>query len=255
MSFAPVFLSADDGEAIGLDLAVGWCDQQFDTRRRFPRALYRGVGFGGSIPFDDIRIPRNLELSAWTGMSFSLSERTPPDPQAPLDEERPAYLFDYGVLGLGGHVQYESSEDLDEQAAVAGAQLRWVDPNRPLLPSTVLTLDLVKPTRSEVRDTLGLAQDVHGRAAVHGYWLVPLPGPLEVEAVAAWFLTFGLQEVLEDRGWDAGPFLSGELGVAVDRRLGPLVLETLFVGYAWGHRPTAGDETKAWTVGAALGGG
>jgi hypothetical protein len=252
VAVAPGVVGTGDGEALAADVTVAWCAQDFDTRRRFPRAFYRGVGIDGVVLFDDLRVPPNLQLSAFAGLSVSLSERAPPDPDAPLDEAE-SYRFDRGVLGVGGRVQYEASEDLDEQALVAGAQLRWVDANRPWFPSTVVALDVVRPTSSEVRELVGLDDDVHGRASVRGYWLLPLPGPLELEAEGAWFWTFGLDRALEERGWDSGPFLAGEVAAAVGRSLGPAVLEEVFVGYAWGQRPTAGDREEAWTVGVQLG--
>lgn len=252
LALSPGAVRTGDGEAAAVDVAVAWCRQTFDTRRRFPRAFHRGLGFDGTVVFDDLRVPPDLQLSAFAGLSIQLTERAQPDRDAPLDEAE-SYRFDHGILGMGGRVQFEASEDLDERAFVAGAQVRWVDVNRPWLPSTVIALDLVRPTSSEVRDLLELENDVHGRASMHGYWLIPLPGPLELEATGAHFWAFGLAELLEEQGWDDGPYLAGEVGVAVDWPLGPLSLEEVFVGYAWGQRPTAGDKEEAWTLGLQLG--
>jgi hypothetical protein len=41
--------------------------------------------------------------------------------------------------------------------------------------------------------------------------------------------------------------------LGIDRAVGRMLIESIFVGYAHGRRPTAGEETRAWSVGVALG--
>lgn len=252
-SVSPELLAGeDDRETLALGFSLDYQRESADTRPRFPRVSFLCVDVNGTAPFTRIRVPQNLEGSLRFGASFSLSERAPPDPDADLDAAE-SYLFDYGVLGLGGHGAYESDTELDEQAVVGGGELRWVNPNWPILPSIVVTLDAVLPTRSEARDTLRLGKDIHGRLTVRGYWLIPLPARLELELDAGWFRAFGLEEVLEAQGWDEGPYLAGELGLDVGWAVGPTVLDELFVGYAWGQHATAGEERKAWTLGLEVG--
>ncbi|MBW3533702.1 MAG: hypothetical protein KY453_00575 [Gemmatimonadetes bacterium] len=254
VSLAPAWI--DDtrgGRAPGLTLSLAACRPDYDTRPRFPRARHLGLRLDGAVPVTELAIPQNLEASAWYGLSVSLSERAPDDPELDLDAAPDAYAFHYGFLGVGARAQYETSADFDEQALAGGAELRWVDPRRPLLPSTVVAWDGVKPLVSGVRDTLGLGSDVHSRLGVRGYWLVPLGRRLRTEIEGGYFWSFGLDDALEARGWDSGPFVAGELAFAVDRPLGPLRLTSLFVGYARGQRPTDGERQRAWTLGAELG--
>lgn len=253
-SVSPSFVDDTDGNrALGTGLELGYCREGYDTRPRFPRARYRGLAVEGTILFDEMDIPQDLSVSGWLGMTLSLSERAPPNPNADPDEEGDSYLFDYGTLGLGARVQYESAEDLDEQAFVFGGELRWVDPRRSYLPSTVVTFQGVVPTVSEARDHAGLEGDLHTRLGIRAYWMASLPGPFVLEIEGAHFWAFGLEAALEAAGFDEGPFLAGELGLTVNRRFGPLQVDAVFAGYAWGQRPTAGADTKAFTLGVELG--
>lgn len=254
LGLAPAYLDDTEGDrSMGVELSFASCRPEYDTRPRFPRARYLGVQARGTVPLTELAIPQNLAASAWYGVSLSLSERAPDDPDAPLDEAPDAFAFHHGFLGLGARIQYESSGDFDEQALAGGLELRYADPRRSLLPSTVVVWDWVKPTTSEVRDLLDLEGDVHGRLGVRGYWLVPIAGRFEAEVDGAYFWTFGLHEALEARGWDEGPYLAGTLAYGLGRPLGPLMLRSLFVGYAYGQRPTAGREDRAWTLGAEIG--
>jgi len=252
-AIAPAFLDDTEGDrSLAVAASLTSCRAVYDTRPRLPRARYLGWHLEGTVPFTRLAVPPNLEAGGSLGWSLCLCERAPDDPMAPLDEAPDAYAFHHGYLGIGGRIQYEASNDLEEQGIVGGAELRWVDPSRWILPSTVISLEAVKPTRSEVRDALGLARETHGRVGVRGYWLVPLGGPVSAEIEGAWFWGFGLDEALDAAGFDEGPFASGELIFGVDRGVGRLLLESVFVGYAYGARPTAGEETKAWSVGVSL---
>jgi len=251
---APAYLDDTEGDrSLAVAMSFTSCRAAYDTRPRLPRARYLGLHAGGTIPFTSLAVPPHLEARASYGMSFCLCERAPDDPMAPLDEAPDAYAFHHGYLGLGARAQYEASNDLDEQGIVGAVELRWVDPTRWMLPSTVVSLEAVKPTKSEVRDALGLERAAHGRVSVRGYWLVPLGGPLSAEIEGAYFWSLGLDEGLTAEGFDEGPFLAGELMLGLDRAVGRLLIESVFIGYAHGRRPTAGEETRAWSVGIALG--
>jgi hypothetical protein len=251
---APAYLDDTEGDrSLGVVTSLSSCRAAYDTRPRFPRARYLGLYAGGTIPFTSLAVPPHLEARASYGSSICLCERAPDDFQAPLDEAPDAYAFHYGYLGLGARIQYEASNDLDEQGIVGAVELRWVDPSRWILPSTVVSLEAVKPTRSGVRDDLDLERAAHGRVSVRGYWLVPLGGPLSAEIEGAYFWGLGLDAALAAEGFDGGAFVAGELVFGVDRAVGRLLVESIFVGYAHGQRPTAGEETRAWSVGVALG--
>jgi len=251
---APAYLDDTEGNrSLAVAMSLSSCRAAYDTRPRLPRARYLGLHAGGTVPFTSLAVPPHLEARASYGSAICLCERAPDDPRAPLDEAPEAYAFHYGYLGLGARVQYEASNDLDEQGIVGAVELRWVDPSRWILPSLVVSLDVVKPTRSEVRDALDLERDAHGRVSVRGYWLVPLGGPLSAEIEGAYFWGLGLDAALAAEGFDGGRFLAGEMILGIDRAVGRLLIESIFVGYAHGRRPTAGEETRAWSVGVALG--
>lgn len=205
----------------------------------------------GVVPFRRLGLPEQVEVGVETGLSVALSERRPLD----LDDDPDADLFrfDYGFAAVGARVGYEASTDFDEQALLGGAELRWTDPRRPLLPSVVLTGEVVQPTASDVREALGLDRGIHGRVGIRGYWLVGLPARFRVELDGTYFRTFGLDQALEVAGWDRGPYGSVEVARELNRALGRLRMESVFVGYARGQRPTGPDTRKAWLVGVELG--
>jgi hypothetical protein len=254
ISVGPAYLDDTDGSrALGAVGRAIWCSADYDTRPRFPRAHYVGFQGHGTVPFSSLALPQNLEGSAWLGYTIALMERAE-DTMAPLDEMPRAFTFDYGVVGLGGRLQYESSADFAEQAVVGGFELRYVNPRWPLLPSTVITLSAVQPTRSKMRDALEADDVLHGRIRARGYWLAALGAWLELEVDASYFLGFGLDDAVEAAGFDEGAFGAATLGFAVDQAIGRVVLERIFFGYAYGQQPTDTEQRSAWTVGARFGG-
>lgn len=202
------------------------------------------------VPFRSLGLPQQVEAGVEMGLSVALSERRPLDLED--DPDADLFRFDYGFAAVGARLGYETSTDFGEQAVMGGAELRWTDPRRALLPSVVLTGEVVQPTVSDAREALGLDRGVHGRLGVRGYWMVPLPGRFRVELDGAYCRAFGLDEALEAAGWDRGPYASVELARGMDRAVGRLVVESLFVGYARGQRPTGADTRKAWLVGVTL---
>jgi hypothetical protein len=253
VSLGPTYIDdVDGGRALGAAGAAVWCSAGYDTRPRFPRVRYSGMQAKAIVPFSRLTLPQNLEASAWIGYTLALTERAP-DTGGLLDEAESAFLFDYGALAVGGRVQYESSTDFAEQAVLGGIEVRWVNPHWRLAPSTVLTLNAVRPVSSETRDTLGVDPAVHGRLGVRGYWLAPLGRWLELEVDVAYFFGFGMDDVVADAGFDQGAFIATDLGLVVDWPVGGVRLERIFVGYAHGQQPTDGQERKAWTLGARFG--
>lgn len=252
ISIGPAYFDAvDGGRALGAAGTVGACRANYDTRPRFPRALYAGFQADGGVPFARLSLPQNLQGSAWIGYTVSLTERTP-DTGGDLDEVARAFRFNYGVLGLGARLQYESSTDYSEQAVSGGLELRWVHPGWVLAPSTVLTVNAVRPVVSDVRDTLNTDLGVHGRVGIQAYWLAPIGSRLEAEIDGRYFIGFGMDELVEAAGLDQGAFLSGTLALVLGQALGPIRLDRLFVGYGYGRQPTDADDRKAWTLGARL---
>lgn len=252
ISIGPAYFDAvDGGRALGAVGSASLCRADYDTRPRFPRALYAGFEADGSVPFARLTLPQNLRASGWIGYTVSLTERTE-DTGGDLDEAASAFAFNYGVLGVGGRLQYESSTDFGEQALAGGLELRWVNPNWILAPSTVLTLSAVRPLASDVRDALDADSDIHGRLAIQAYWLAPIGSWFEAEIDGRYFIGFGMDELVEAVGLDQGAFLSGALALMLRQAVGPIQLDKLFVGYSHGRQPTDPAERKAWTIGARL---
>lgn len=252
ISVGPAYFDAvGGGRALGAVGTAALCRADYDTRARFPRALYAGLEADGAVPFARLSLPQNLQGSIWLGYTVSLTERTQ-DTGGDLDEEAGAFRFNYGVLGLGGRLQYESSTDYAEQAFAGGLEIRWVNPNWILAPSTVVTLNAVRPIVSDVRDALDDDSDVHGRLGIQAYWLAPIGRWLEAEIDGRYFVGFGMHDLVEAAGLDQGAFLSGTLAVVLGQSVGPIQLDKLFVGYGHGRQPTDAEERKAWTLGARL---
>ena len=252
ISIGPAYFDAvDGGRALGAVGSAGLCRADYDTRPRFPRALYAGFEADGSVPFARLTLPQNLRASGWVGYTVSLTERTQ-DTGGELDAEPGAFAFNYGVLGVGGRLQYESSTDFGEQALAGGLELRWVNPNWILAPSTVVTFSAVRPLASDVRDALDADSEIHGRLGIQAYWLAPIGSWLEAEIDGRYFIGFGMDGLVEAAGLDQGAFLSGAMAVVLRQAVGPVRLDKLFVGYSHGRQPTDAAERKAWTVGARL---
>jgi len=250
---APVYVDDTHDDTIGLAALFQTSQPHYDTRPRFPRARYLSARMHAVVPFSELSIPQNVEASVWFGGSVSFSERNPDDPDAPLDEAPPPYKFDHGFFGYGIRAQYESSSDFDEQAAAGGIELRYVDPNQPFIPSTLVQFDWVQPIASEVRDALDISKDSYGRLGLRGYWLVPLGKRFQTELDGGYFWAFGLEEALQENGWSDGPYGSATVGFLPGWPIWVLKIESLLVGYAYGNRPTGPQEQKAWTVGVEIG--
>jgi hypothetical protein len=270
---APTLLQDGDGRrALGIGLSLEACRSEHDLDEAFSRSTYSGGRLHGMIPLSSgPGLPQNLEASLQRGISVALARRRP----VALDDDPDADLYDFnhGFAAAGGRIGYESSADFREQALAGGAEVRWVDPRRPLLPSVLATWEWVRPVRSHARDLLGIDPGVHGRLALRGYWLAPLPAGLDLELDGTVFRGFGIEEAppggqegvgqSEEEGQpsaallaagipDRGRFLRTTLGFAWERPLGPLRVESLFVGYARGRLPTGTEGAQAWTVGAEL---
>jgi hypothetical protein len=254
VSIGPAYLDEiDGGRALGVSGSAGWCSADYDTRPRLPRARYIGFNADGAIPFARLALPQNVQASAWAGWTVSLTERAP-DVGGDLDAVPAAFRFDYGVLGFGGRVQYESRTDFDEQALAGGVEARWVNPRWRFSPSLVLAVNAVRPLTSELRDTIGAEHELHGRVALQAYWLAPIGEWLEFELDGRVFHGFGMDELVEAAGLDRGAFLAGTLGFVLRQQIGPVGLDRLYVGYAHGQQPTDAEQRKAWTLGLRVAG-
>lgn len=253
VGIGPAYLDAvDGGRSLGVEGTLAWCRAAYDTRPRLPQATYTGIEADGAVPFNNLKLPQNLNASVWAGRVISLTERAP-DTGGDLDDTGSAFLFDYGVMGVGVRLLYEAGSGFDEQAVAGAGELRWVHPNVPLAPSVVLSVAAVRPVASEIRDAVSASNEVHGRVAVKLYWLVHLGGMFEAEVDGRWFHGFGMDDVVAATGLDTGAFVSGRLGAALGYAIGPVLLERLWVSYGHGQQPTDAVERKAWTVGLRLG--
>lgn len=250
-ALSPALFRDVDGEvAIGARLSAQACHNEHDTRESFSRSTYIGASADAALPFASLGIPQNVEVSAQAGLSISLSERRPIDPDD--DPDTDFYAFNYGFAAMGGRIQYESSANLEEQAVVGGLELRWVDPRRSYLPSLAATIEGVKPVRSELRSVLGMERSAHARVDLRGYWLLPLHGRLFLELDAGYFRAFGLDEILEQEGLDRGGYIAPMVGYGFLRPIGPVVLRSAFVEYARGRRPTGSESERSWMVGLEI---
>jgi hypothetical protein len=253
IGIGPAYLDAvDGGRSLGVEGMLAWCRADYDTRPRLPQATYTGIEVDGAVPFSSLKLPQNVNASAWAGRVISLTERAR-DTGGDLDDMDSAFLFDYGVLGVGVRLLYEAGTDFEEQAVAGTGELRWVHPNVPWAPSVVLSVAAVRPVASELRDAVGAANDIHGRVGAHLYWLVPLGSVFEAEVDGRYFHGFGLDDLVAATGLDAGAFVSGRLSAALRYALGPIHVERLWVSYGQGQQPTDAVERKAWTLGLRLG--
>ncbi|CAN5759774.1 hypothetical protein BH23GEM11_BH23GEM11_06150 [soil metagenome] len=252
---APAYFRDGEGDrALGLAASAGVCRLEHDTRADFSRSTYLEAGVDLAVPLTRLRIPQSLTARLGIGLSTSLARRAPLDLDA--DPDAPGagfYDFNYGFLGVGGRLGYEADATREEQGLTAGAELRWTDPTRSYLPSTVVTLEGVRPVRSEIREGLGVDRDLYTRLGLAGYWRLPVAGPLELVLDAGHFRSWGLVAALDDAGLNSGSYVAGEVGWRLVRPMGRVSLDALFVGYAWGKQPTGVAETKAWTLGVELG--
>jgi hypothetical protein len=252
VGLAPVLLQDRSGErSPGLGASAHACRIGDDVRARFPRSAWVGVRMDAVVPLRDLGLPRNVEAALEVGLSIALSERRPLD----LDDDPDAdfFRFDYGFAAVGARLGYEASADFAEQAVVGGVELGYVNPGQPLLPSLVMTGEVVRPTSSDVRRELDVDRRSHGRVGIRGYWLVRLPAQFSLELDAAVFRALGMEDALETEGRAGGGLVAVEVGRGLDRALGRLVVESLFVGYAHGQRPTGPSGRAAWTLGARIG--
>jgi hypothetical protein len=252
---APTFFRDGEGDrALGLRASAGVCRLEHDTRAAFSQSTYLEGGVDVAVPVSRLRIPQNLTAGLGVGRSISLARRAPLDLAAdPDDPDAGFYDFNYGFLGVGARLGYEADAAWEEHGLSAGAELRWTDPTRAFLPSTVVTLEGVRPVGSEVREGLGLDRDAYARLGFSGYWRIPVAGPVQLVLDAGHFRSWGLDAALGQAGLDSGSYLAGEVGWRLAHPVGRVSLDALFVGYAWGQQPTGIAETKAWTLGVEVG--
>jgi hypothetical protein len=252
---APTLFQDDQGDrSLGLRASAGVCRLEHDTRADFSQTSYLEGGLDVAVPVSELRIPQNMTGGLGAGLSISLARRAGLDLDAdPDDPDAGFYDFNYGFLGLGVRLGYESNAVWDEHGLKAGAQVRWTDPVRSYLPSTVVTLEGVRPVRSEIREALEVDRELYARLGLTGYWRLHVTGPLELGLDAGHFRSWGLDPLLDQAGLDSGSYLAGEVGWRIARPMGGLSLDALFLGYAWGQQPTGVDETRAWTLGVEVG--
>lgn len=252
VSISPVVMQDTDGSrAPGLGFALEGCRAGHDLRTAFARSRYLEGSLRGRVPFRKLRLPRGFSAAVMGGLSVSLSDRTDPDPGAPVEAD--LHAFNFGYLGVGGRASFELASDLEESAFAAGGDLRWVDPTRPLLPSVVLLAEWVRPTRSQRRDDLDLPNAGHARFEARGYWLMRMAAGFWLEVDAGAYADRGLDEALEAMGLDRGRYLALWFGHDGAWRAGRIVVESIFAGHERGRRPSPGEEGRAWTVGIDLG--
>jgi len=142
------------------------------------------------------------------------------------------------------------SADQDEQAVVGGVELRWMNPARWYLPSTIATFDAVRPTTSQLRRELGIDGGSHRRLGLRAYWFIPLASRLFGALEVGQFRSWGLEEALVTAGLDEGADVAALLGVRFARALGPVSLKSFFIGHARGQRdrgqrPGTGVDPRA----------
>jgi hypothetical protein len=239
-------LIRDDGGSIALGIRARGelCRSGVSFRPSFPRSWQAGLKLDASVPARDLRIPQNVEVGAHAGGYLSLFR---------LGEDSD---WDRGIVGAAVRVSYEADRGFEEQALSLGADLRFVDVLRSYLPSLVFTFDLVRPVRSEVRDSLDADRESHRRFEGRAYWYHAFQQTVFVELDAGWFRAWGLGPELEEVGFREGGYLAPGAGYLLDAPLpGGLRLRSLFLGYAHGQRPTGTRSEKAWSVGVEVGGG
>lgn len=252
LSIGPAYADNIDERAFAIAALGRFCHAAYDTRPMLPRAFYTGLEADGVIPLRSLVLPNDITASAFLGLTIALTERLP-DPGGDLDDLGEAFRFNYGVLGLGASAAYESSTHFEEQNVTGQAELRWVHPGWPVMPSLVLGVGAVLPVRSELRNNLDEGNDLHGRLSIEAYWLIPASRHFEIEALARYVAGFGLEEVVSAAGLDQAGLLQGRASWLLGANLGPLTLSRVFVEYGYGRSPTDVEDRHAWTLGVRIG--
>jgi hypothetical protein len=254
LSVGPAYADNADERAFAIAAIARFCHAPYDTRPTLPRAFYSGIEADGTVPLRSLVLPNDITASAFLGLTIALTERLP-DPGGDLDDIGETFGFNYGVMGIGASAAYESSTDWSEQNMIGRAELRWVHPGWPLLPSIVVGVGAVLPLRSEIRMAIDASDDLHGRVSIEGYWLVPASRLFEIEAHARYVAGFGLEDVVAAAGLDRAGLLQGRVSWLPAVDLGPLMLSRVFVEYGYGRSPTDVEARHAWTVGLRIGRG
>lgn len=230
-------------------------NEKHEALESFGRSMFYQGNIDASFFFKHASTnPENHEVSAATGLEISLSRAADVDVSNITDlddiEEVEADEFDWGAIGLGLSVKYESSQDWAEQALNLGAELRYTALEG--WPSLIINYAAVVPLKSEIRDQMTEDLKTISRLDASTFWVTPrikdrVGFTIHVRAFRSFSLREPLKKALQD-----GLFFRGGLVVYLNKNLSCIQLDNIFIKRALGKLPTESEDLKAWTIGVEL---
>ena len=175
----------------------------------------------------------------------------------PMTDCPPPTDVDIGYFLIGAEVDGEAGQKFDEVEGSLGVTLLYRSPRTarggiwPLVPSVEFDLELAKPMRSEVRDTL----DARGRVSFALLWdrLQLINGPEALTRLrfdAEWRRYMDLEDA-ELGIPERGTFIA--FGASYEMTGWLPYFRGLSVRWSEGEHPTQFEERKAWLIGLAFG--
>ncbi len=238
-------LRSDRGEmGVGIGLIGGQCRASQDDRAVRPRRRVAAASWDLTAPVGFSNpLATVSQIEGTIGLQMALSRRG--------ESGRDDYHF--GFLGASLRAQLESSSDFQNQVLALGPELQWTDPARPFLPSVAVFVGPAHAIRSGgVAATMDPSEEElrpyiadSSRLSLRGWWAMPLPADLALEADGAIHRghssvgTIGFSQL-------ASPS-SEELRVGLVWRPGTRI-EAISLRHGRGRPPAAPYSGELWTL-------
>jgi len=243
MRITSSLLRSDRGEmGVGIGLIGGQCRASQDDREVRPRRRVAAVSWDLTAPVGFSNpLPAVSKIEGTMGLQMALSRR---------GESGDYHL---GFLGASLRAQLESTSDFRNQVLALGPEVQWTDPARPFLPSVAVFVGPAHVIRSGgVAATMDPSEEKlrpyiasSSRLSLRGWWALPLPAGLALEADGAihrgrsGWSTIGFSQL-------ASPS-SEELRVGLVWRPGTRI-EAISVNHFRGRPPAAPYSGELWTL-------
>ncbi|TVP60048.1 MAG: hypothetical protein EA351_01005 [Gemmatimonadales bacterium] len=252
MSVTSSILRSDRGGwGGGAGVGGGQCRASQDDREVRPRRRVAAVSWDVTAPVGFSNpLPAVSQIEGTMGLQMALSRRG----------ESGDYHF--GFLGASLRAQLESTSDFRNQVLALGPEVQWTDPARPFLPSVavfvgpahVIRSGGVAATSDPPEEELRPYIADSSRLSLRGWWALPLPAGLALEADGAIHRgrsgvgTIGFSQIASPSSEELRVGLVWRRGSAAGTRI-----EAISLSHDRGRPPAAPYSGELWTLRVEVG--
>ncbi|NBC27800.1 MAG: hypothetical protein GVY08_13130 [Bacteroidetes bacterium] len=219
------------------------------SQSRFQRYIEFDLDAVGSLLYRPSLNPKHHQVDLFLGY-LVVFEKTAGGDQLGQDIE----LKNYGSLSVGLNAAVESNQTLTEQNLDQGAELRYINESKPLVPIVELSYLFVLPYRSDFREELDTENNMFQRFEARAFWTILL-GRFLLNPDFRYFRSSDLSATLKENGLDEGFHSAVSFGYVVgERDSGPLqYIDYLYLQYNRGQFPVYLDNRETIEAGIRFG--